>query len=285
VVVPAEQIIHVKIMERPGQTRGVTWFASAILRLHHLAGYQEAEVIRARAASSLMGFIRSQEGVGEALGENVVDGEHVTQFEPGVIKTLFEGQDITVPDLHAPDGQFEPFVRAMLRGMAAGLGVSYETLSKDYSQTNYSSSRLALLDDRENWRVLQDYMIRTFHERVFRAWLRAAVASGDLQLPGYEVSPERFENVKWVARGWDWVDPQTEGQASREAVRDGLMTQAEVVLSRGGDYNELIEARAAELDEQKELGLVFDTNPSEVAKNGAEQFASGTTNSTGGEAP
>jgi len=184
-VVPADQIIHLMIAERPGQSRGVTWFASAIKQLHHLVGYQEAEVVRARAASSLMGFITTSEGAGEELGEDVVDGQHVSTFEPGTIKTLFAGQDITVPDLHAPDGQFEPFVRAMLRAMAAGLGVSYETLSKDYSQTNYSSSRLALLDDRENWRVLQQYMIRAFHERVFRAWLRAAVASGDLQLPGY----------------------------------------------------------------------------------------------------
>ena len=270
-IVPAEQIIHLMVTERPGQSRGVTWFASAIKQLHHLAGYQEAEVVRARAASSLMGFITTQSGAGEEMGEGTIDGEHVTTFEPGVFKTLFEGQGVEIPDLHAPDGQFEPFVRAMLRAMAAGLGISYESLSKDYSQTNYSSSRLALLEDRENWRTLQQYMIRAFHERVFRAWLRAAVMSGNLELPGYKASPERFEQVRWVARGWEWVDPQKEGQAYREAVRDGFMTQAEVVMSRGGDYHELIEQRASELEEQNQLGLVFDTNPSEVAKNGAEQ--------------
>jgi lambda family phage portal protein len=274
-VVPADQIIHLMVADRPGQSRGVTWFASAIKQLHHLAGYQEAEVVRARAASSLMGFITTQTGAGEELSEGKIDGEHVTTFEPGVFKTLFEGQGVEIPDLHAPDGQFEPFVRAMLRAMAAGLAISYESLSKDYSQTNYSSSRLALLEDRENWRTLQQYMIRAFHERVFRAWLRAAVASGDLQLPGYEASPERFEQVRWVARGWEWVDPQKEGQAYREAVRDGFMTQAEVVMSRGGDYHELVEQRAAELEEQSQLGLVFDTNPALVAKNGAEQFGGG----------
>jgi len=273
VIVPAEEIIHVMVAERPGQTRGVTWFASAIKQLHHLHGYQEAEVVRARAASSLMGFIKTQEGAGEELGEDIVDGEHVTEFEPGVIKTLFAGQDITVPDLHAPDGQFEPFVRAMLRGMAAGLCVSYETLSKDFSQTNYSSSRLALLEDRENWRVLQQHMIRHFHQRVFRVWLRAAVASGDLRLPSFDTMPERYEQVRWVARGWEWVDPQKEGAAYREAVRDGFMTQSDVVLSRGGDYDELIAQRAAELEEQARLGLVFDTNPSAVDKKGAEQAA------------
>lgn len=274
VIVPADQIIHVFIPERPGQSRGVTWFASALKQLHHLTGYQEAEVVRARAASQLMGFIMTDSGAGEELGEEVVDGEHVTTFEPGVYKTLFPGQSVEVPDLHAPNGQFEPFVRVMLRAMAAGLGVSYESISRDFSQTNYSSSRLALLEDRENWRALQQRVIRMFHQRVFKAWLRAAVASGDLSLPGYQSEPERYETApKWVARGWEWVDPEKEGKAYRDAVRNGFMTQAEVVMSRGGDYHELIEQRAAELAEQEELGLTFDTNPALVDMKGAEQMA------------
>jgi capsid protein len=40
----------------------VTWFASALMRLHMLQGYEEAEVVRARASSALMGFIQSPEG-------------------------------------------------------------------------------------------------------------------------------------------------------------------------------------------------------------------------------
>jgi len=60
--VPADEVIHLFLPERPGQTRGVTWFASALMRLHMLQGYEEAEVVRARASSALMGFITSPEG-------------------------------------------------------------------------------------------------------------------------------------------------------------------------------------------------------------------------------
>jgi lambda family phage portal protein len=271
VIVPAADVIHLMVAERPNQTRAVSWFASALKQLHHLAGYQEAEIVRARAASSLMGFITTSEGAGEELGEAVVDGEHVTQFEPGVFKTLFAGQEVTIPDLHAPDGQFEPFVRAMLRAMAAGLGVSYESISKDFSQSNYSSSRLSILEDREGWKALQLWMIELFHQRVYSEFLRAAVSVGELALPGYEQEPERYETAaKWVARGWEWVDPEKEGRAYRDAVRNGFMTQAEVVMTRGGDYHELIENRAAELQEQQELGLVFDTNSELVNQKGDE---------------
>jgi lambda family phage portal protein len=272
VIVPAADIIHLMVPERPNQTRAVSWFASAIKQLHHLAGYQESEVVRARAASSLMGFITTSEGAGEELGEEVVDGEHVTQFEPGVFKTLYAGQQVTIPDLHAPDGQFEPFVRAMLRAMAAGLGVSYESISKDFSQSNYSSSRLSILEDREGWKALQLWWIELFEERIHQEFLRAAVNVGELSLPGYEQEPERYEMAcKFVPRGWEWVDPEKEGRAYRDAVRNGFMTQAEVVMTRGGDYHELIEQRAAELKEQQELGLVFDTNAELVNQKGDEQ--------------
>jgi lambda family phage portal protein len=272
VLVPAAQVLHLMIPERPGQTRGVSWFASAIKQLHQLAGYAEAAVVRARAASSLMGFITTDgELAGDTLGEEV-DGEYVTQFEPGVIKTLFPGQNIEVPSLNAPDGQFEPFVRAMLRSMAAGLSVSYESISKDFSQTNYSSSRLSLLEEREQWRALQQYLIRELHQPVFRAWLRAAVGVAELSLPGYDVNPERFEDAaRFVARGWDFVDPQKEIAAYREAVRNGFMTQSEVVMSRGGDYQELLNSRADELAQIDDLGLVFDTDPRQVTGAGISQ--------------
>ncbi len=55
----ADEVLHLYIQERPGQTRGVTWFASALQRLHMLDGYENAELVRARASSALMGFITS----------------------------------------------------------------------------------------------------------------------------------------------------------------------------------------------------------------------------------
>jgi lambda family phage portal protein len=246
-MLPASEVLHLAILERPGQTRGVTWFASAIKRMHHLSGYEEAEVVRARASSALMGFITSPEGELDPGGE-VYDGERVSTFEPGVFKYLQPGESVSVPSLDAPDGQFEPFLRAMLRAVAAGIGCSYESVSRDFSQTNYSSSRLALLEEREHWKTLQDYMIKNFHQPVYAAWLEMAVMSGALNLPLYEVEPERFRRVKWVPRAWGWVDPQKEVAAYKEAIRCGFKTLAQVVGEQGGDLDEYLVARKAELE-------------------------------------
>jgi len=269
--VPAEQIIHLFVTERPGQTRGVPWASSAVKRLHHLSGYEEAEVVRARANSSLMGFIQSPEG--ELNGDDVEDGDQVTRFEPGVFKYLAPGETVSIPQLDAPDGQFEPFLRAMLRGVAAAIGCSFETISRDFSQSNYSSSRLSLLEDREHWRMLQDYMIEHLLQPVFDRWLAAAAGVGQLNLPGYDAMPERYEAVRWYPRGWAWVDPMKEVGAYKEAVRAGFKTQAEVVAEGGGDIEDLLTARAAEVDRAEQLGLQFDTNP-------ADDQLAGATNAT-----
>ena len=268
--IPAEEVIHLYRTERPGQTRGVTWFASAIQRLHHLAGYEQAEVVRARASSALMGFITSPEG--ELIGDDVMDGERVSNFEPGVFKYLFPGQGVTVPSLDSPDGQFEPFLRAMLRAMAAGIGCSYETISRDFSTSNYSSSRLSLIEDRDHWRILQSWLIENFHRRVFSEWLDLAVLSNALALPGYEQQPERFKAARWMPRGWAWVDPAKEVAAYKEAVRCGFKTLADVVAEQGGDLDELLLARQSELAKLDEMGIVVDSDPTQVTGAGQQQM-------------
>ena len=265
----ADEVIHLYRMDRPGQTRGVTWFASAIQRLHHLQGYEQAEIVRARASSALMGFITSPEG--ELMGDDVVDGERVSSFEPGVFKYLAPGESVTVPQLDAPDGQFEPFLRAMLRAMAAGIGCSYETVSRDFSQTNYSSSRLSLLEDRDHWRVLQKWLIENLHQRVFDVWLDMAVLSGALPLANYEIQAERFKAVRWMPRGWAWVDPGKEVQAYKDAVRCGFKTMAEVVAEQGGDFEELMIQLQSERELAQEFGIVLDTDPGKVSGAGLTQ--------------
>lgn len=267
--VPAADVLHLFITERPGQTRGVSWFSSAIQRLHHLAGYEEAEVIRARASSSLMGFISSPEG--ELHGDEIYNGERVSNFEPGVFKYLQPGETVSVPSLDAPDGQFEPFVRSMLRAVAAGVGCSFESVSKDFTQTNYSSSRLSLLEERDTWRVLQKFMIENFHQPIYEAWLEMAVMSGELPIQGYEISPDRFRKIQWMPRGWSWVDPQKEVEAYKTAVRCGFKTLASVISEQGGDLEDLLLQRQAELAKFDELGIVLDTDPTQVNDAGAQQ--------------
>lgn len=260
IVVPAGDMIHLFMTERARQTRGFPWFAASLTRVKHMAGYEEAMVIGGRAAACLMGFIETPDG--ELIGDDIYDGERVTEFEPAVIKKLNAGEKINVPNIARPNGEFDPFMRVMLRGLGAGVGVSYESISKDYSQSNYSSSRMSLLPERDNWRVIQLWLINNFHKPIFAKWLEAAVMSGTFDVPEYEMREmEYLESVRFIARGWSWVDPTKEIAAYKEAILSGFSTVSDVLAHSGGDYEELLETRKRELEQAEAMGLKFETMP------------------------
>tara|TARA_R100001443_G_scaffold407_1_gene1554 strand:+ start:1812 stop:3395 length:1584 start_codon:yes stop_codon:yes gene_type:complete len=271
IIVAAKDVIHLFLPLRPGQHRGVPFLASAINHLHQLDGYIEATVVGQRASSALMGFITSPEGELDVGGE-VFDYERVSGFEPGTFKYLAPGESISVPDLDKANGEFEPFVRSMLRSMASGLGCSFEAISSDYSQSNYSSSRLAMLQDRDNWRTIQKMLKESFYQPLFEQWLEMAVLSGTLSLPTYSTTPEVYEKVRWVCRGYSYIDPQKEIAAQRDAIRSGLKTLSECIAENGGDVEEMLIARQAELAKLDELNIITDSDPSAVNKSGGSQF-------------
>lgn len=256
--IPADEIIHNFMTERAGQTRGVPWVVSSLMRLRQVQGYEEAEVIAARASAALMGFIETDQG--ELRGDEVVGDQRVTEFEPGVFKQLNPGEHINVPNIQRPGTTFDPFMRMMIRATAAGCGSSYQALSKDSSQSNYSSSRLDLLSERDHWRVVQQWVIANFHQPIFEEWLEMAVLAGELSLPGYDLAPEKYTGVRWLPRGWAWVDPQKEVAAYKEAVLAGFKSSADIIAQEGGDYEETYQAIYRERQLAKSLGLKFDTD-------------------------
>jgi lambda family phage portal protein len=270
--VPAEQILHLRIIDRWPQTRAIPWMHAAARKLNDMDGLTEAEITAARASACYMGFVQPPADNESSFGDEQPDGSVQEELEPAVIHKLNPGETFESFAPNRPNTQLDPFMRMMLREVAAGVGCSYESLSRDYSQSNYSSSRLALLDDRDLWRVLQLWFIRTFRYELHRVWLQQAVLAGavpSIRIAEYAVNQKKFEAVRFKPRGWNWVDPTKEVAAYKEAVRCGFTTVSDVIAQTGNgrDIEEILDEREQELDAMEEKGLVFDTDPS-VAANG-----------------
>jgi hypothetical protein len=159
-------------------------------------------------------------------------------------------------------------MRLMLREVAAGIGVSYASMSMDYSQSNYSSSRLALLDDRDLWRVFQQFFIRSFREPLHREWLELAIlarAIPAINLADYVGQPKTYEAVSFKPRGWSWIDPAKEVEAYLRARRAGFMSTAQIAsLTGAGDLEDLWTQIAAENEDSIAKGLTLTSNPGQV---------------------
>lgn len=263
--VPAADMFHLRIIDRWPQTRGEPWLHAVAGKLGDMNGYSEAEIIAARGAANYLGTIETPEEA-SSLGQEQNDGTFEMGLQPGSWMKLVPGEKANLWAPNRPNAALDPFMRFMLREVAAGTGVSYESLSRDYSQSNYSSTRLALLDDRDVWRTLQQWFVRSFRTRLHLEWLQAAVLAGaipEVDRQQYAVQPEKFTAAIFRPRGWSWVDPTKEVAAYKEAVKAGFTTVGAVIAqtSGGDDLEDIMRTRHDELEYMDELNLAFDTSP------------------------
>ena len=266
--VPAAELDHLFLPFRLGQIRGVPWMAPAMRSTQLLGGYVEAEVVAARTASAKMGFIQSS-GNGQDAGPDpdaVGDEESespIIEAAPGIIEKLGPGETFAQWDPSHPTGQFQSFLNAMLHFIAAGLDVSAVTLTGDLSQANYSSLREGKVTERDTWQQLQEWFTDLLHEPVYQDWLPLARTSGQLPLSG---AISRYGAHKWQPRGWQWVDPLKDVQASERELSLRLTTRTRLAAERGDDFEEILTEWKAEQELAAELNVALpDPQPTPIA--------------------
>ena len=260
--IPAEQMLHIFIVERPGQVRGIPWMHTAIRRLNMMGGYEEAELVAARVGASKMGFYISPEGdaygADEAApdGSDLRDSELVAEAEPGTFEQLPEGVTFETFDPQHPTSAFADFTKAVIRGAASGLNVAYNSLSNDLEGVNFSSIRSGVLEEREQWRQIQAWLAEQMNAEVYDAWLIYNVDFGALSaLPSSKVET-KYNQVVWQPRGWQWVDPAKDTKSNVDEYLLGTTTLQDIARAKGKDLRDIFKQRRAELDLADEFGIV-----------------------------
>lgn len=254
--IDATEIIHLHDIERPGQVRGVPLLASTLLRLKNVGDYEEYEQIAAKAAASIMGLITTD--AADILGEPKQTDDSLPadeEMKAGVLRYLAPGEHLEAFDPKRPNPNVTGFIECQLRASGAGIGASYEHTANDYTKTNYSSSRLSLLNSRDRFKILQRNFAEKFNRNVYIAWLDLAVLSGVLNFPDYESRPTRYHNIRWQYRGWAWVDPHKEVQATLASLAGGLTTMTKVSAEQGEDFEETVKTIARERELMRQYGV------------------------------
>lgn len=265
--IPAAEIYHVCVLERPEQTLGLPWAVSAITRLRQLGAFEEAAVIAARLGASKAGFFKTT-GQSEWSGETDGEGRAVMAAEPGQFEQLPQGWDVSTWNPEYPNIETSEFRKAMLRGVATSLGTSYTTLGNDLESVNYSSARVGLLDERETWKMHQLFFESHFFERVFADWLEQALLAGAINLPLAKFA--KFNRPRFKSRRWSWIDPLKEVEAAKGAIALRLSSRRQIADEAGGDIEEIFADNLADEELAEDLGLEL-TPPDAPARFEPEQ--------------
>lgn len=156
------------------------------------------------------------------------------------MRVLPPGAEVTFSDPGKGLSQAVEFLRAQDREIAAGVGLTFEQLTGDLGEANYSSARVGLLEFRRRAEMLQKNLIEAQLLRpLWRRWIDIQALAG-----GIPADTADFRAVNFVAPGWQWVDPQNEVAAEVAAIDAGLKSREEVVAGRSRDIDDLDEERA-----------------------------------------
>lgn len=265
--VSASEILHIYMPEDAEQTRGYPWTHAAMMRLHNLKGYEQAAIVAARAGAAKMGFFVSPDGSANGLADAEDEGEFYTESEAGTFGVLPQGYDFKSYDPDYPHDQYPQFVKSALRGIASGLGVSYNGLASDLEGVNFSSIRAGVLEERDQWMATQDWFIEAFILPIYSEWLRMSLLSEAICNPNGSPLPlakyEKFSVCQWLGRRWQWVDPEKDLRAEVLAVLNGLKSPYDLAAELGTDIEDVLTdiAEFQQLVKEKGVNLMPGLNP------------------------
>ncbi len=260
----ADGVLHVYDQERPGQVRGPSWLASVAVRLSDFDEFEDATLMKQKIAACMAAFVTDLDGTGQPIADasTSASGQPIDTFEPGMILNLPVGKQVTVAN-PPQASDHASFATTALRGVAAGLGVTYEDLCGDYSQVNYSSARMARLAhmaDVHDWRW--NMLIPQLCAPAWDWMLVAMIAAG--------AEVERAP-AEWTPPPAGMLDPANEGLALMRNVRAGVMTPSEMVREQGFDPAEHWKEYADDLKELDRLGIILDSDPRKTTGSGQAQ--------------
>lgn len=263
VPIPASEVLHIGEAGRPGQVRCTPWLAPVIPRLEDLGEYEDATLMKQKIAACLALILTDPDGGRVPLGlgdDSTIPGTDT--LRPGMIASFPQG---TAEVVQPPSvNEYAPYVSTGLRAIATGLGVSYEDLTGDFTQVNFSSARMSRLRhyDRVNawrWRMLQPQ----FLDPVW-SWAVQFARVVDGRVP--ETLP-----AAWTAPPMPMLEPDKEGLAYSRLIRNLLMSQSEALRELGYDPETVIAEIAADAKRLDRLGLISDSDPRVTTQGGQLQ--------------
>jgi len=249
--VPAHEVIHLFEALRPGQVRGVSVFAPALMTLGDLGDLAEAALLRQKLAACFGAFVKSPAGPTRTpLGATTTDseGRRVETLSPGLVQYLDPGDEVTFPDLPDAAGLID-FMKMELHAAASATGITYAQLTGDLSSANYSSLKAGRM---EFFQLVDDWQWHTTIPVLCRPVWRMVQLFNDAR-PAGAVWP-----AEWMPPARPLIDPPRETSAMIEARRAGLTTLERVIAqTHGVSLDEHLDQLKRERDAIAARGLVL----------------------------
>lgn len=262
------RVIHANASreERANYSRGKPSLTAVMRQFKVLGDLTNAE-LKAAVVNAMVALVTEssigQEGLVELLSNNpealanyqtsLASRGGAVDFAGGRIIPLQLGETLSSFSSNRPNTSFDSFVTMLFRHIATGIHIPYELLMKDFSKTNYSSARAALLEAWRFFRGRRKWLATYWLTPVYRLFLEEIVNTGLVDAPDFYENADAYCGCRWIGDGRGWVDPLKEAQAAELRMELNISTLEDECAEQGGDWQEKLDQRARELKYIKDL--------------------------------
>lgn len=277
-----QRVLHIVDQQRIDQTRGISDIVQALKEIKTTKNFRDImlqnAVINATFAAAIESELPSAESFAQLGGGDDADliayandylgavadysgGPRSLAIDGIRIPHLYPGQKLHMHPASVGKGIGTEFEQSLLRYISAGLGVSYEELSRDFSNANYSSMKKGAVQTERRMMARKRFVADRFATSIYRLWFEEAMNDG--QIETMKGRPDFYENMnkdaytscEWLGASKGQIDELKETQAAFLRVNNNLST-LEIELGRLGiDWRKALKQKAREKKVIDELGL------------------------------
>lgn len=257
----AKDIIFYMNKKRPSQMREISELAPTLPRIRDANELIDAIAMKERVAACFSAFITRQNPTGNAWGRNGTlekterGGYDGKRMSPGMIMELAAGDDVKIAQPGNSAAEGNEFLKTEQRLMSAGQGMSYETVSRDMSQTNYSSARQALIEDENTFSDEIDQLKEIIMDEVYGEFLISCWLKGLIQAKDFWENKNAYMKHEWIASPKRWIDPAKEANATKIALATSQKSFKDICSENGKDWKTQIDDMAEVAKYAKEKGV------------------------------
>lgn len=289
---------HWFVKTRAGQIRGLSTLVTILKQANMLDKFDDAYLGAATINQVLATYIESPaspEAVAQALAPRPGAEEQWTLFENKLgyydkvkmrvggarIPVMPPGDRIKMEAVNRAIQDPTYFRNGFLRGFASSIGVSFEQLSKNFSDANYSAARAALLDVWQEIVRLRFWFGQHVLSLIYGAVVEEALVKGRIDGVDEYLATHPFDEYRtawvaclWTGPGFPQIDPEKEAKASKMLLEMKIESREEVIAQRGRDIEDVFDEIANEREMAEERDFLLDPlAPGTPGAPGAEEEA------------
>lgn len=281
--VPASRVLHLFNPDRVQQVHGESRLAAVLREMWDLENYNQYTLIAAQIQACGGAAITGGETGGNYTnldrfgtvpreGQSTTDpkGNRIMNLEPGHLWDLRgTGCDVKYHAPASPGQYHESYDRTLTTKAAAGAGLDYATVRRDFSQGTYSSQRQGLLETYQETDPMIVTMLDVVLRKVRNAFVRYAVLEGRVKAPNYLTDPIwrlAYEAADWQGPPKPWISPKDEALADKIAIDYKLKDRRGIVNRLGGDIREVFRQSGDEIAIARANNIVLPDDMEMTAK-------------------